>query len=832
MAASRLRKIARFETKNEPCIDLVKDPYEEIEKSLKTVRGGTGIVIESSVSSHECSWDVDHPERSERLTTIIRRIKELGLIERCCVLTPRRAEKHEIVMCHSEDDYNSLQLASKIASVNFREHISSQFDSIFINNDTFDDALTAAGSAIDLVDAVWKGSIQNGIALVRPPGHHAVRDDFNGYCFFNNVAVAAKHALLNLNVDRILIVDLDVHHGQGIQQTFYDEKRVLYFSMHRYEEGKFWPNLRLSDYDHIGENKGRGYNWNVPLNRNAMTNGDYLAIFHHLLLPVAVEFSPELVIVSAGYDAAYGCPEGEMLVTPSCYAHMVWSLMQLGNGKIALILEGGYCLKSLAEGAALSLRALLGDPCPYLGPLPPPCSSIVETILNVITVQRPFWKCLKSYPSYVVKGNEVLDEGKHVMVEPKFYGVTENVTSTFPTRACYPSQSIEQKNLFEKTLDEMISSTDLFVPPNNVCIAFDEIVLRHSPLDSLRLEFELPGRVTQIMADLKVRGLYERCSHLKPRNVKLEELKAVHTKNYVDLMNSTKYMGNEEIARVADDYESVYLCPYSVDSARAAAGAVLQVTDGVLSRQYRSGVAIVRPPGHHSGCQTASGFCIFNNVAIAAKYAKSKFGLKRILILDWDVHHGNGTQEIFKSDPDVLYISLHRYSVKFFPYSKEGNYDYVGEEEGGGFTVNIPWVEGKACDGQYVTAFHRVILPICYEFSPELVLVSAGFDALDGDPLGGCKVTPQCFAHLTHYLMALANGKVILCLEGGYNFQATSYGITSCVKALLGDPLPSFDTKLALSKAACKTLQNVTNVHKQFWTSLAVNIPVPEILHS
>ncbi|KAL6951784.1 Histone deacetylase domain, partial [Sarracenia purpurea var. burkii] len=221
-----------------------------------------------------------------------------------------------------------------------------------------------------------------------PPGHHAMKSTYCGYCFYNNVALAADHALKNGHATKILIVDWDVHHGQATQQMFYDDNRVLYFSIHRFEYGTFWPNLRESDYDHVGEGIGLGYNFNVPLNKIGFGNSEYLTIFHELLLPVAVEYDPDLVIISSGYDAAIGCPEfepnlvlvsggydaavgdekGLMKVEPACYAHFVNSLKALANGKLAVVLEGGYFLKSLAEGAALTLRALLGDPCPNIDP--------------------------------------------------------------------------------------------------------------------------------------------------------------------------------------------------------------------------------------------------------------------------------------------------------------------------------------------------------------------------------------------------------------------------------------------------------------------------------
>lgn len=154
---------------------------------------------------------------------------------------------------------------------------------------TFELSLLAVGSTIELVDSILLKGCQNGMAIIRPPGHHAMKAEFNGYCFFNNVAIAAQHALDDLGVQRILIVDWDVHHGQASQRMFYDDPRVLYFSIHRYEHGMFWPNLRESDFDYIGNGSGKGFNFNLPLNQTGMTNADYMAIWQQILLPVAME---------------------------------------------------------------------------------------------------------------------------------------------------------------------------------------------------------------------------------------------------------------------------------------------------------------------------------------------------------------------------------------------------------------------------------------------------------------------------------------------------------------------------------------------------------------
>lgn len=197
--------------------------------------------------------------------------------------------------------------------------------------------------------------------------------------------------------------------------------------------------------------------------------------------------------------------------------------------------------------------------------------------------------------------------------------------------------------------------------------------------------------------------------------------------------------------------------------------------------------------------------------------------------MDWDIHHGNGTQRMFEGDNKVLYISLHRYDHGgFFPKSDDGNYTVVGEGRGEGFNVNIPWNKHKMGDSDYIAAFQRIILPIAYEFNPELVLVSAGFDAVVADPIGHYNVTPEAFGYFTHWLSSLANGKIILCLEGGYNVNSISHAMTMCTKALLGDPLPMLNTTGKPPNASCiETIQNVWSVQQKYWKSLKFNRKLP-----
>lgn len=197
-----------------------------------------------------------------------------------------------------------------------------------------------------------------------------------------------------------------------------------------------------------------------------------------------------------------------------------------------------------------------------------------------------------------------------------------------------------------------------------------------------------------------------------------------------------------------------------------------------------------------------------------------------------DVHHGQGTQHIFENDPRVLYISVHRYDHgNFFPKSTDANFSEVGSGPGKGFNVNIPWNKKGMADMEYMLAFQSIILPIAYDFDPELVLVSAGFDAAIGDQLGGCKVTPEAYGFFTHWLSALANGRIILCLEGGYNVNSISHSMAICAKSLLGDPLPMLQTSPrwnGINSSATETIKNVLNTQAAYWKCLKFNKKLPD----
>ncbi|XP_012278697.1 histone deacetylase 6 isoform X2 [Orussus abietinus] len=807
----------------------VRDIYHRAIEALNMTRKATGLVFDLSMDEHRCLWDEGYPECPERFTRVLERCKELGLVERCKRIESRHATDDELLLKHTRTQIDFLKATEKCNDVEKLEKLSSKYDAIYIHPSTYATALLATGSTINLLENICKGEVQNGMAIIRPPGHHAMKAEYCGYCFFNNVAVGTQKILNSNLAKKILIVDWDVHHGQATQQMFYDDPRVVYFSIHRYEYGKFWPNLRESDFHYVGEEMGKGYNFNVPLNKTGMTNGDYFAIFHQVLLPMAYQFQPDLIIISAGYDAALGCPEGEMEVTPACYAHLLTSLLSLASGRVAVILEGGYCLKSLAEGAALTLRALLGDPCPMLHTFEPPSKSIRETILNVIYAHKPYWTCYQYQDTYNIDSvTSNAEENNNRHLPAVIYRGDETKPDFYETRSCYPIQSKETVQQIEKKLNALIQFSNLKKSPNRVCIVYDERMLGHINISD-DTHPEKPDRISAIYSKHEENGLLKRCQILQGRMATEEELLLVHSKEYIETIKKTVDSKLKDLVKQASDLNSIYLHPETWTSACIAAGSVLQVVDNVLNGESQSGVAIVRPPGHHAEEDHPCGFCIFNNVALAAKYAVKCHDLKRVLIVDWDVHHGNGTQNILEYDSNVLYVSVHRYdNGSFFPNSKKANYTVVGSGPGEGFTVNIPWNKKGMGDAEYIAAFQQIVMPIAYQFNPQLVLISAGFDACIGDPLGGCKVSPETYGHLTHWLSSLANGRVIITLEGGYNVNSIAYAMTMCTKALLGDPPIMLDTCQAPCASAINTINNVRKTHKQYWLNLGFQMSLPK----
>ncbi|XP_026307129.1 histone deacetylase 6 isoform X2 [Piliocolobus tephrosceles] len=752
---------------------------------------GTGLVLDEQLNEFHCLWDDSFPEGPERLHAIREQLIQEGLLDRCVSFQARFAEKEELMLVHSLE-YIDLMETTQYMNEGELRVLADTYDSVYLHPNSYSCACLASGSVLRLVDAVLGAEIRNGMAIIRPPGHHAQHSLMDGYCMFNHVAVAARYAQQKHRIRRVLIVDWDVHHGQGTQFTFDQDPSVLYFSIHRYEQGRFWPHLKASNWSTTGFGQGQGYTINVPWNQVGMRDADYIAAFLHVLLPVALEFQPQLVLVAAGFDALQGDPKGEMAATPAGFAQLTHLLMGLAGGKLILSLEGGYNLRALAEGVSASLHTLLGDPCPMLESPGAPCRSAQASVSCALEALEPFWEVL-------VRSTETV-EGDNMEED----NVEEN----------------EEEGPWEPPVLPILTWPVL---QSRTGLVYDQSMMNHCNLwDSHHPE--VPQRILRIMCRLEELGLAGRCHTLTPRPATEAELLTCHSAEYVGHLRATEKMKTRELHRESSNFDSIYICPSTFACAQLATGAACRLVEAVLSGEVLNGAAVVRPPGHHAEQDAACGFCFFNSVAVAARHAQAISGRAlRILIVDWDVHHGNGTQHMFEDDPSVLYVSLHRYDHgTFFPMGDEGASSQIGRAAGTGFTVNVAWNGPRMGDADYLAAWHRLVLPIAYEFNPELVLVSAGFDAARGDPLGGCQVSPEGYAHLTHLLMGLASGRIILILEGGYNLTSISESMAACTRSLLGDPPPLLTLPRPPLSGALASITETIQVHRRYWRSLRV----------
>jgi acetoin utilization deacetylase AcuC-like enzyme len=267
-----------------------------------------------------------------------------------------------------------------------------------------------------------------------------------------------------------------------------------------------------------------------------------------------------------------------------------------------------------------------------------------------------------------------------------------------------------------------------------------------------------------------------RFERVRPRAASDDELVRVHDAQFLDALAHLR----GEAGYLDPD---TYVSADSVEVARLAAGSLVAMVDALLDGPTKMGVALLRPPGHHARPARAMGFCLLNNVAVAAAHARAR-GLERVAVVDWDVHHGNGTQEIFWNDPRVLYVSTHQ--SPFYPGTGEA--DEVGVGDGKGFTINVPLVAGGG-DAVYRSAFERVVLPALEAYAPELVLVSAGFDASARDPLGQMELSPQAFGWMARELARVAGrsagGRMALVLEGGYDLASLEAGLERSIDGML-----------------------------------------------
>jgi acetoin utilization deacetylase AcuC-like enzyme len=288
---------------------------------------------------------------------------------------------------------------------------------------------------------------------------------------------------------------------------------------------------------------------------------------------------------------------------------------------------------------------------------------------------------------------------------------------------------------------------------------------------------ENPERLKVIISALQQdESLWTRLQHLAPRQVTDDDIMRCHSHRLIDQIRSLCERGVPFV-----DLDTA-ICAQSFEIARLAAGAATVAVDEVFN-DASNAIALVRPPGHHASSNRAMGFCLFNNVAIAARYAQVHYGADRVLIIDWDVHHGNGTQEIFYHDPSVFYFSTHQYPY----YPGTGSAGERGLDKGEGTTLNIPLPEGTSASA-HREAFAEALKAIEKAFPPDLIIISAGFDSRRGDPLGGLMLEDSDFEEMTRQVMDMADrnggGRVVSVLEGGYNLDTLGETVRTHVVAL------------------------------------------------
>lgn len=390
-------------------------------ESLPYATSQTGLIYDVRMRFHveaEPSEDDLHPEDPRRIHAIFEAFVNAGLAWREGVSGPvgnyfmgridaRLVTREEACLVHTLEHWNWVQSLKHMSThqlQNEDQHPGHGNDSIYLSTSTPFCAQLSAGGAIEACRAVLQGVVKNVFAVIRPPGHHAEREDAKGFCFFDNVSIALKVCQREFGSQcrKVLVLDWDVHHGNGIQQANYDDPNVLYISLHVHLNGQFYPERSYrdnrgpyGDHLHCGEGPGLGKNVNIPWSSAGMGDADYIYAFQQVVMPIAAEFDPDLVIIAAGFDAAKGDMLGRCEVTPTGYAHMTHMLMSLAGGKVAVCLEGGYNLESIARSATAVARTLMGEPPDRLIDTNP-ANSAVDDVKRVLRQQSRFWKSL--YP--------------------------------------------------------------------------------------------------------------------------------------------------------------------------------------------------------------------------------------------------------------------------------------------------------------------------------------------------------------------------------------------------------------------------------------------------
>ncbi len=288
---------------------------------------------------------------------------------------------------------------------------------------------------------------------------------------------------------------------------------------------------------------------------------------------------------------------------------------------------------------------------------------------------------------------------------------------------------------------------------------------------------ENPGRLNAIQNNIESSKYYNNLTLIQPRKATLEDIIQIHDKGYIKSVEDSCRNGVRNL-----DADTV-ISPDSYQAALLSAGAGLEAVDKILEGTVDNAFCAVRPPGHHAEQNKAMGFCLFNNVGVIARYAQDVKNIQKIFIFDWDVHHGNGTQHSFYKDSSIYYSSIHQYP--FYPGT--GGVDETGTGDGLGSNLNIP-MRAYSCDADHINAIEHKLIPVIQKFNPDLIIISAGFDAHENDPLAQINLSTDCYGKMTQKLMEIANdvcnGRILSMLEGGYDYSALADSVQLHVETL------------------------------------------------
>ncbi len=326
---------------------------------------------------------------------------------------------------------------------------------------------------------------------------------------------------------------------------------------------------------------------------------------------------------------------------------------------------------------------------------------------------------------------------------------------------------------------------------------------------------ERKERLDHIIEKLNEEDVREKHVMIEPEKATIEDIALIHDRTYIESIKKAC----ESNARSLD--MDTYIVPESYEVALRSAGGALRALDEIMEGEHRKAFSIGRPPGHHAERDRAMGFCLFNNIAIAAQAAIERYGMRRIAIIDWDVHHGNGTQNSFEEDERILFFSVHQSPA----YPGTGSIREAGRERGEGYTINVP-LPGGCGDDDYRYVFDEILVPVLKEYSPQIIMVSAGQDAYHRDMLAGMNLTLQSYFDMASTIRALAaefsDNRILACMEGGYHLEGQANAVISALNGFGEWNLPVIQEiiKRYEGEMVKRSVKEVKRIHKEYWKSL------------